>query len=606
MTEQTPNQPTPQVPPQEAPQEPFIPPRYLLILAGLAILVAIVVALTQPTFGVVGYGAVAFGILALLLWALLSPDAARNALTGRTARFGGTSLIVTIILLVALIGVYVVVRNLNLRYDMTQTNTFSLSDESKKAIAALGADPKAPKIMIMAFYGPGQASQRDQDTLLFDDYKKTSNGKIDYEFIDPERQPQTASLYKITSGGEIEVVKLDDKGQPVSTNAQAPLSSSDQQGLTNAILKAASSGVFNAYFLTVTDGIGSQMTTVKDALTTRYGWTVKDVSLLQLAPSTVSTNGTSGTTPGATEVPGAAATETAGAAATETPASTTTTANSSGINLYDPNVTGQVIVIPGGSQPLAPAELKVIQDYVAKGGDLVIMAGTNLNSKQTSLATDDALNNWLYQDFGIKFDKDVVLDPSQAFQSPLVPVATSLDSGSFVTSNGIPAQAALVFEVPNSITVASTPPANVTDEAIVHTTSAAYAKTNLTDVLNNKIDKAADDKTGPFVLAATAENTQTHARIVLLGSTSLGSDTYAQFSNIDNLSVAFNSLIWTTNFNDYFTQITVAQPNRPQDQPLFADDQTLRNINFITIIVLPFGVLALGVLVWFNNRERAR
>ena len=36
------------------------------------------------------------------------------------------------------------------------------------------------------------------------------------------------------------------------------------------------------------------------------------------------------------------------------------------------------------------------------------------------------------------------------------------------------------------------------------------------------------------------------------------------------------------------------------------DAQMLRTINFITVILLPFGMLALGVLVWWNNRERGR
>ena len=48
MAQQTPN-PTTQ-------QEPFIPPQYLLILSALGFIVAIIVALTQPEFGVVGYG----------------------------------------------------------------------------------------------------------------------------------------------------------------------------------------------------------------------------------------------------------------------------------------------------------------------------------------------------------------------------------------------------------------------------------------------------------------------------------------------------------------------------------------------------------------------
>ena len=545
-------------------QEPLIPPRYLLILSALGFLVALIVAATQPEFGVVGYGGLAFGILALLMWVLLAPDQARGVLTGRTARFGGTSLLVTVLLIAVLIGIYAVVRNANLRVDLTQTDKYSLTPESQQAIAALAAEPGTPNVKIVAFYGPAQAGSRDQDSLLFEDYKQTSNGKITYEFVDPEQQPQTVSQYGISRAGQIAVVKLNDDGSPDTQNAQI-VNTFGQGDITNAILKVSSSGVFNAYFLTVNDGMADKMTVLKQNLTDRYGWNVQDVSLTEL------------------------------------------TSPDGKFNLDDPNVTGQVIVIPGGSAPLADAELQVLEDYVNKGGDLIILAGTNLNDKQTSLATGDNLSSYLMQNFGLQFDKNVVIDQTQAFQSPLLPVTTNLSSAAYITTNGVPSgQGALVFEVPNSITISDTPPANVTVTKLATTTSAAYAKTDLQAVLDNNIDQTDSDAKGPFVLAAQAVNSDTGARIVLLGSTSLGNDTYAQFQNIDNLAIAFNSFIWTTNFNDYFTQITVQQQQRPQDQPLFADQQTLQNINFISIFVLPFGVLAIGMLVWWNNRERAR
>ncbi len=556
MTDQTPNSTNEQ-------QEPFIPPRYLLILSALGFIVALIVGLTQPSFTVIGYGGLAFGILALLLWALLSPDSARSAITGRTVRFGGTSLLVTLLMLVVLIGIYAVVRNENWRVDLTQTNSFSLSPESSQAVAGLAADPAAPKVQIIAFYGPSQAGQRDQDTLLFDDYVKTSNGKISYEFVDPEQQPQTASLYKVTSAGSIAVAKVGDDGQPDTQNAQV-ITSADQGNLTNAILKVSASGVFDAYVLDVADGAGGQMTTIKNILTTRYGWKVTDIAPTDL------TN----------------------------PNSTTFIPN-------DPNATAQVIVIPGGSSPLTSDALTVIENFVSKGGSLIIFAGNVLNSDKTSLATDDALNTWLMQNFGMQFNKDVVLD-AQAYQTVLNPVATDLDGVSFITTNGIPrGQAAVIFTQPDSITIAGSLPANVTATSLVRSTTASYSKTDLQAVLDNHVDQADGDATGPFVLAASAENSQTHARVVLLGSTSLGTDDFAS-PNIDNVTVAFNSLIWATNFNDYFTQITVQQQQRPQDQPIFADQQTIRNINFITIVLLPFGVLGLGILVWWNNRERAR
>ncbi len=545
-------------------QEPLIPPRYLLILSALGFLVALIIKATQPEFGVVGYGGLAFGVLALLMWVLLAPDQARGVLTGRTARFGGTSLLVTVLLIAVLIGIYAVVRNANLRVDLTQADNYSLTPESEQAIAALAAEPGTPKVKIVAFYGPAQASSRDQDSLLFEDYKQTSNGKIDYEFVDPEQQPQTVSQYGVSRAGQIAVVKLNDDGSPDTQNAQI-VNTFGQGDITNAILKVSASGVFNAYFLNVNDGIGDKMTVLKQNLTNRYGWNVQDVSLTQL------------------------------------------TSPDGQFNLNDPNVTGQVIIIPGGSAPLADAELQVLEDYVNKGGDLIILAGTNLNDGKTSLATGDNLSSYLMQNFGLEFNKDVVIDKTQAFQSPLIPVTTNLNGSSFITTNGVPSgQGALVFEVPNSITIADTAPANVTVTALATTTSAAYATTDLQAVLDNNIDQTDSDTKGPFVLAAQAVNSDTGARIVLMGSTSLGNDTYAQFQNIDNLSIAFNSFIWTTNFNDYFTQITVQQQQRPQDQPLFADQQTLQNVNFISIFVLPFGVLAIGMLVWWNNRERAR
>jgi hypothetical protein len=38
--------------------------------------------------------------------------------------------------------------------------------------------------------------------------------------------------------------------------------------------------------------------------------------------------------------------------------------------------------------------------------------------------------------------------------------------------------------------------------------------------------------------------------------------------------------------------------------PIFAQDGELRTINLLTIILLPFGVLGIGLLVWWRGRER--
>lgn len=567
MTEQIPNQTPEQTPnsPADLSSEPFIPPRLLLVLAAAGFIVALVVLFTQPTFNVVGYGALAFGVLALLAWVVIAPAEARNVLTGRTVRFGGTSLIVTAVFIAALVAVYTFVRDRDLRIDLTQRNDFSLTEESRTAISGLGADPNLPQVKIIAFYGAAQAGQRDRNSALFDDYAATSSGKISYEFIDPDRNPAQAQLYGITRAGQIAVVAIGEDGQPDAENAEI-LNSALQDQLTNAILKVAAQGDFVAYFLTVRDNVSSQMTALKDALTNRFDWTVEDVSLPEL------------TGPQAER------------------------------RLNDPNLDGEVVVIPGGSRALADAELEILQQYVDAGGDLVVFAGTNLNTDQTSLATSDNFNAFLERNFGLRINNDIVLDQTQAFQSALIPVATDLDQTAFVTSNGVPrGQGAMVFEAPHSIEVLETAPQNVVVTQLVRSSPQSYQVTDLQRFFSDDptaLNPQEGDPQGPFVLAAQAENTQTGARLVVFGSTSPGSDAFTLFSNIDNLSVAFNSLVWTTDFNNFVQQITVTQQQRPQDAPIFVDAQQSRTINFVTIILLPFGVLFTGVYVWWRNRER--
>jgi len=190
----------------------------------------------------------------------------------------------------------------------------------------------------------------------------------------------------------------------------------------------------------------------------------------------------------------------------------------------------------------------------------------------------------------------------------MVPFTSSLDPSSFITSNALESQTALVFELPHSIELAETPPANVVVTPIIQSSGSAYAKSDLQAVIDQNIDQTDADLQGPVVLGATAENTQTGARVALFSSTSLVQDFYTQLQQVGvaNLPVAFNTFVWATNYNDFFQRTTIVSDPRPQDTPIFADAQTLRTINFVTIVLLPFGVLALGILVWWNSRERGR
>ncbi len=603
--------------PNRRPNLPF-PAQVPLIVAFVGLLLVIGVAFTQTTFTVVGWAGLALLVIGVVAWVLLAPEQAKAALTGRTARYGGASFVVTVVFLAALVAVYVFVRDREWRVDLTERNEFSLNDESRRAISGIGVDPNTPPIHLLAFYGANQAGRRDQDTLLFDDYATTSNGRISYEFVDPDRNPLLADRYGVSRQGQIVVVAMrppeeietqaqgDQQTEPTGNltpdeNGLVPdvqnaelVSSFSQENLTNAILKVAASGDFRAYFITAGSEIGmSDISRLTAVLRDSYDWTTQEISIFQLtAPGTADTEaaGSAGETATNTEDGGI------GSTVTEAPS----------FRLNDPAADGEVLVFLDGTDPLTDAQMEAIRSYLDNGGDLVIFAGMGRNDEGQSLATSENLSTYLFENFGLRFRNDIVLDLTQAVQTPAVPVAADFDSTHYITAMFASGQEGLIFEVPHSIEVSAEPPENVTVTELARTTNKAYSKTDFDAVVQGDLAQGPDDPTGPFVLAAAAENTVTGARVVLFGSTSIVSNNYAISGlGIVNLDAAFNSLVWATNFNDFFSQIQIMPTQRLQDTPIFATTEKISTINFITILVIPFGVLGIGLFVWWNNRERA-
>ncbi len=548
-------------------EEPFIPPYYMLVIALVGLVVALLVFFTQPSFSVVGWGGLGIAALSFIGWVLMAPQQARAVLTGRAARFGGLSVIVTIIVLVALVLLYILIRGQDWRLDLTERDTFSLTTESEEAIVGVGVDPNIRPVKLIAFYDASQAGRRDQDVLLFEDYQRTSEGKVTYEFVNPDQNPALAQQYGIDGPGQIMVVGQTEAGELDIENAEK-VNFFSQDELTNAILRVAASGDFRAYFLSVTDGLElddstpTGMNTLNDALVNQYGWTMEPVSFLQLI------------------------------------------GDEPDVLLNDPAADGDVLVVAGGSAELTDVELQVITDYLDAGGSVIIYAAQSINPDNTALAADPELNEYLFNNFGVRFNNDIVLDATQAIQTPLLPAIVDFSRNNYVTQN-FPTGTYMIMELPRSIEVASSLPGDVTVDELARTSAEAYSKTDLQAVIEGVIDAAETDPKGPFVVGAAAQNTTTGAKVILFGSASIPTNQFANANRVMNLDAAFNSLIWATNFNDYFAQVTIQSQQRPEDTPISVDQQTNSLINLITIVLMPFGILLVGLVVWWNSRETA-
>lgn len=554
MAEQT--QPTEQT-------QPIIPPSVLLGVAGVALLIALAVVLVQGSFGVIGWAALATTVLALVLLVLLAPQAVVDALAGRTFRFGGTSILVTLVFLAVLITVYWFTVTMNWTVDLTQTDQYSLNEQNADAIQQLAVDPASPPVEIIGFFDSAQPDQRERTEILLREYEDAGNGKITYRFINPDRQPLEAQRYNATSGSL--VVRNTTNDDPEAAEVINTGFGFEQTSLTNAILSVSAAGDFQAFFLEVEDGLsidaqgGEGLSDLTGILVDRFNWDIQQVSLLDF------------------------------------------TSEDSELELNSSAIDGEVVVIVGGSQQLSTLETDFLIEYIDNGGSLVIFASPDID--EPSLASSEELNTYLSENFGLSYESNIILDPQQSIQSLDTIYATSFGSGTFVTAN-IPRNSLVIAPFARSIAIAEETPANVQTYNLVRTGSDAYAKT-IEELRGENVEREDDDPQGPLTIAAAAENTETGARIVLFGSSTIPVNQLSLVQNAANLQISFNALVWATGFDTFIEgipQITELDFN-PADVPVTADTQQLNLINMISLFVLPFGMLAIGGVVWFTRRR---
>ncbi len=548
--------------------EPFIPPHYMLFLSLAGVIVAIFIALTQRDFNVIGWGGLGLALLAFVAWVLMAPDQALAAVSGRTAQYGGTAVLVTFVVIAAMVVGYVVVRNISLRLDLTGRDQFSLNEQSREMIRTLGADPSTPNIVIVAFYTSNQSGLRDSNSVLFDDYVETSGGRISYEFVDPDRNPLFAEQYEIERAGQIVVVPISPEGER-DLDRKVTLNSANQTGITNAILEVAAQGDFRAYFVTVEgsdtmeDTGETGLSSFSETLST-FNWTTEQVTLLEL------------------ENP-------------ENP-----------IQLNDPEADGEVLIIVGGTSPLPDTQVAQITTFMENGGDVVIFAGFSQQDEPLVIASN--FSDYLWENYGVRVNNDLVLDPLAASQSPLNLIVTNFTpTHPIITPLATTGQLLAFSPFSHSIEVAETLPEGVVATPIMMTADTAYAKTDVTTLTQDSLRQEDDDPTGPFNLAVAVDNTNTGSRLVIFGSGTLPINGYSDLSGagVQNTLLAWSSAVWVTNFAEFYNQLPViVQDPSPYDRPVFATAEVQSNITLFTVVIVPLIILAVGIFVWWNGRER--
>lgn len=422
-----------------------------------------------------------FIILGIALYAIMEPDRVRRFLTGRQARYGSNALVMSIAFLgILIVGNVLAYQNPVPLADLTEDDANTLSAELTSALDSL-----PEKVTATAFFS--QNSPTDSADKLLSNIKANSNGKFDYTFINPDRDPQAAMNAGITGDGKIQL-KMGEHSEIVAFASETEI--------LKGILRLLNPGNNVVYFLTghgerdIEQPGEASMTRAKATLESK-NYTVKTLNLI---------------------------------AENQIPEDAT------------------VIVISGPLQPVTEEEVELLNDYLANGGSLIAM------EDPTSLTefgdAEDPLADMLKENWGITFNNDIVIDLNSP--QPTTAVAAYYDTYHPVTVNMNRLTA--YFPFTRSLNMAGGTE-EVTLTPLVQTNERSWGETDFDSLTGGgQVGLDPDEVSGPLALAVAGENSTTGGRVIVFGTSNLAVDQI--FDAYGNGDMFVNSVDWAAEQED--------------------------------------------------------
>lgn len=316
--------------------------KYLFWLGPFLFVAGLTAGLVSEQWGTIPLALLITGIVISGLWVIWQSQ--QSNWWGRRSTQVGTNAIVATLAVLAILGL---INFLGIRYhwrlDLTESQLFTLAPQSRELVTKL---PEPVKVWIF------DANQNSQDRDLLENYQRQSP-KFTFEYVDPEARPGVAQRFGVKDYGEVYLEYQGKQRLLQTVNETERLS---EVRLTNRLQQITSSTTAKVYFL---QGHGEhQLSAGKGAISQAIqGLTDKNytTSPLNLAESA--------------KVPDDAA----------------------------------VVVLAGPKRELFEGEVKALQNYLNRGGNLLLMIDPNTEPK-----LDNLLKEW-----GVRLDNRLAVDISK-------------------------------------------------------------------------------------------------------------------------------------------------------------------------------------------------
>lgn len=410
------------------------------------------------------------------------------------------------------------------RFDLTQNSSHTLSEASRAVLDGL-----AGPVQATAYVDRRGEVRRPLQDLIARYQRHKPDLRLD--FVDPDVEPDRVREAGVLPGGELFLAHKD-------ATERVPLGSLNEEALTNALTRLGRSGERWLVFLT---GHGERSPD-REANFDLSTWAAQ-LKKRGLKTRTLSL----------------------------------------GENPQIPDNT-TVLVIAGPQTKLLSGELRQIEEYLKRGGNLLWFADPGPQHGLERIA----------ESLGVEFQPGVLIDPASA--------AITGDAGAIVvsryTGHPVVKNFADVTVFPHAAGIHARPPEEWKSQVLFDTRESAWSETG---ALKGEVryDKGRDVP-GPLNLAValTRETEGREQRVVVVGDGDFLSNSI--IANGGNLELGMSLANWLSR-DDAYVNIPVRT----------ARDRTLslsRNVQIAIgggfLLVLPLALLGSGLVIWWRRRRR--
>jgi ABC-type uncharacterized transport system involved in gliding motility auxiliary subunit len=207
--------------------------KYLFIISPVLILVSLFNFYIAGRFDLLSITTLAAGLLVGILFFLLYYHEIVMKITKRKIRYGTNSVVISIVVIGLVVITYLVLMDRNKKFDLTQTQRFTLSQQTMTVLDRLDAPVTA-----YAFYSKQMNTGSIADLL---DRYRYEYKDFNYQIVDPDLNPGMVQEMGIEEYGEV-VIQYKGRTEKVK--------SKNEEGITNALVKLTQTGVKKVYFIT--------------------------------------------------------------------------------------------------------------------------------------------------------------------------------------------------------------------------------------------------------------------------------------------------------------------------------------------------------------------